>query len=109
MNKYPIIYKGKKYEVIWDEEMYRCISIYEEKKILGIKYFKNIYSEYVGIVDKYIEEINGISKDDPNYYIEEAKCLFSIMESEKEIKEKKERTKNIQIKTLAEWNGVISE
>lgn len=107
MNKYPVIYKGKEYEVRWEDEFIRKISIYEARKIFGIKYFKNIYTEPIAIVDKYIKEFFRISNDDPNYHIEEAKCLFYMMESKKEKEERQRIIKNMQKKELEEWNGVI--
>ena len=41
MKKYPVHYKGKEYEVRWEEECYRSVlCIYEVKKYIYLKYIK---------------------------------------------------------------------
>ena len=110
MKKYPVIYKEKEYEVRWETVFYQnYLSIYEVRKTFGIKYFKEICNEHESVVKEILKDVCEISKDDPNYYIEEVKCLFKLMELEIEKQKKKETNENTQKKALADWDGVIDE
>ena len=104
MKKYPVIYNGKEYEVRWSTLFYvDYLTIYEIKKIFGIKYRTEIYSEKEDTINKILNNIDKSYKDDPNYYIEEIKCLFRQVEIENDIY----KTKSKQKQALKEWDGVI--
>lgn len=108
MKKYPVIYKGKEYEVRWNTVFYiDYLTIYEVKKIFGIKYRKEIYSEEECDIKKILNNLDNFDEDDPNYYIEEIKCLFIQMEIENAIYKRQKQTKNKQEQVLKEWDGVI--
>ena len=115
MKKYPVIYKNKEYEVRWEEgsllgkHFYDHIAIYEVKKILKIfKYYKEVYSLNELYLMDYLSSID-IYKDNPNYYIEEVKYLFYLMEDEASKEEKAKTNKYMKEKALAEWDGIIEE
>ena len=104
MKKYTVIYNGKEYEVRWSTLFYvDYLTIYEIKKIFGIKYRTEIYSEKEDTINKILNNIDKSYKDDPNYYIEEIKCLFRQVEIENDIY----KTKSKQKQALKEWDGVI--
>lgn len=117
MKKYPVTYKGKDYEVRWTYASVfnlfhngECISIYEVNKIFKIKTYKKIYTVERTIIEDFIK----VSRDDHNYYIEEAKEAFKSMEADKRFKSmkleerlRKENTVNMQQQALEEWDGVI--
>lgn len=104
MKKYPVIYKGKEYEVRWEEDTFSFLTIYEVKEI---KIFKKIkFKEYI---EKYysftstVQELVTVSDDDPNYHIEEIKTLFKMWEELLSIENVIEK----QEQSLEEWDGVI--
>lgn len=102
MKKYPVIYKGNKYEVRWEEDIYNCITIYEVKD--GIfKRYKEIYS----ILEEIVIEVLYLSKNDPNYYIEEIKKAFEFWERRQKTQKEKELIEANKQKSLEEWDGVI--
>lgn len=114
MKKYPIIYKGKEYEVRWEQAslvcntLYDSITIYEVQKIkiLGIKIKRYIekFSEYQHNIDNHIYPLSN-----QNYYIEEVKTLFNIWELQTQEKRKKQEESVAKLRTLEEWDGVIDE
>ena len=115
MKKYPITYKNKEYEVRWEEgsllgkHFYDHITVYEVKKILkNYKYYKEVYSVNENYLMDYLSSIH-IYKDNPNYYIEEIKCLFNLMEYDASKKEKANKEKYTKEKALEEWNGILEE
>ena len=108
MKKYPVTYKGKEYEVRWEQHL--CsddISIYEviERKILWktFKIYECIYSE----PEETIDEVLYLSKNDPNYYIEETKKLFEFWERAQKKDKEKELIEENKQKSLEEWDGVV--
>ena len=111
MKKYPVIYKGKEYEVRWEEYYgFTELVIYEVKIInifgkLKTKTYKEKFKEY----EKVIKEFVSISSSDPNYYIEEVKELFKIWEADEHCKKYGEEIENNKKQALAEWDGVIDE
>lgn len=104
MRKYPITYKNKEYEVRWEQDFFCCVSIYEKRKLLGISYFKRMYSEYEHDLRRYLL----IDKNNANYHIEEVKALFDLWEAHIELNKEEERVVSMQLKSLAEWDGVIN-
>ena len=107
MKKYPIHYKGKEYEVRWEEECYRSVlCIYEVKKIYIFKIYKlKSYAYEREIIDKV--EFKGICKSHPDFYIEEIKMLFKDWEEFTEEQNKRQLIKAAKENALKEWNGVI--
>lgn len=116
MKKYPVIYKGKEYEVRWTQAslvgstFYDSITIYEVKEInifgIKIKRYKEKFSEY----EHHIKElIDDILSTDPNYYIEEVKTLFKFWELCIKKEKEKQEISRAKIKSLEEWDGVIDE
>ena len=109
MKKYPVTYKGKEYEVRWEyggrEGLITHIYIYEvfTSAILKRKSYRYKYDVPRFMMDKIIT----LSKDNPNYYIEEAKTIFEIWERDEEDKQKAEMIKANKEKALEEWDGVI--
>ena len=111
MKKYPVIYKGKEYEVRWEERIvdYRCrpkaLVIYEvtASKILKRKKYKYVYMEYRSELFCYAH----LQKDDPDFYIKEVKRLFEFYEEYEKEKREKEMIESNKKKALAEWDGVI--
>ena len=105
MKKYPVTYKGKRYEVRWTDDFLERVCIYEERKKLGIKYFKETYSEYETTLRQYLKR-KDVCKD-VNYYVEEVKILFEFWENETRITKDKKRLEYNQLKALKEWDGEI--
>lgn len=105
MKKYPVTYKGKEYEVRWEQEI--CgdyISIYEVGKIFKkFKTYECIYS----VQEETIDEVLYLSKNDPNYYIEETKKLFEFWERVQKVKKEKELIEANKQKSLEEWDGIV--
>lgn len=108
MKKYPIIYKREKYEVRWESDLlFDCVTIYKEDRILGIKYYKQVYSIDEHYLRIYLNEIGIYKEQNNNFYIDEVKYLFKLMEEDilaKELRVKREKT---QKEKLKEWDGVI--
>lgn len=106
MKKYPVTYKGKKYEVRWEQTMWEdYISIYEVivGKVFKFKTYECIYS----VPEETIDEVLYLSKNDPNYYIEETKKLFEFWERGQKVKKEKELIEANKQKSLEEWDGVV--
>ena len=106
MKKYPVTYKGELYEVRWETlGWFPIITIYKEttSRFLKRKIYKKIYVEYESIIDKHIT----ISRNDPNYHIEQVKTIFKLFEQETEAKIKSDLSKQKQQQALAEWDGII--
>lgn len=107
MKKYPVTYKGKEYEVRWEQiGCLNYISIYEviEGRIFKrFKIYKSVYSELKSTID----EVMYMSKNDPTYYIEETKTLFKFWERSKKRKQEKEDIEANKLKALEEWDGEI--
>ena len=111
LKKYPITYKGQKYEVRWEGMEYGAdhitVCIYQVTKyIFGIKTYKYIYGNYEYYIKDILED-SKITYDSKDIYIEEIKMLFKLWETRKEIDEEKERIKRSKENALKEWNGVI--
>lgn len=107
MKKYPITYKGKEYEVRWEHSMlFDNVVIYEVRKILGIKYFKEVYSVYESGLEECLD-VMGIHKEDYNYYIEQVKCLFDLMERSISDEKKIQEDEINKRKALKEWDGIL--
>jgi hypothetical protein len=105
MKKYPVIYKNKEYEVRWEKDIL-CgfyIEIYEVKHFGKIKYYKRRYTQHEIVVNKFLH----ISKNASNYYIEQAKVLFELWETEIQENEAEKAAEIKKQKALAEWEGVI--
>lgn len=103
MKKYPVTYKGKEYEVRWEDYFGYYLTIYEVKRFWKIKFYISRYRTW----EVNIEDLVSIPENDPNYYIEEVMELFKLWEAVTQ-KEKEEKTVEInKQKSLAEWNGVI--
>ena len=108
LKKYPVKYKGQKYEVRWEGHEYGrpYLCIYKVTNILGIKIYKHIYNQYTYYLDDLLEDLHKPS--DPNdIYIEEVKMLFKLWEQKQEREEAKNRTQRNKENALKEWNGVI--
>ena len=122
LKKYPVTYQGQEYEVRWEvDSIYRycsdisnVTSLYlykvDERKgfsrILGKKKYTEIYSSSKKVIDEYIA--GYIKKDNPELLlIEEVNVLFKSYISEQDIINKRELLKQIQIKELSEWDGII--
>lgn len=109
MKKYPITYKGKKYEVRWEHTMlFDYVTIYEERKIFGIKYLKEIYSMDELGLETYLKNLGVYEENNPTYYIDQVKYLFELMEKSILEKTKKLKDEELKQKTLDEWDGVIN-
>lgn len=106
MKKYPVTYKNKKYEVRWGSNFIPFISIYEERYFLGLKYFKEIYNIYEYELEDYLRKC-GIFDTNPNYYIEQAKAIFYLMEQEKTYKAYIKETEQNKRTNLENWDGVL--
>lgn len=107
MKKYPITYKGKEYEVRWEHSMlFDNVVIYEVRKILGIKYFKEVYSVYESGLEECLD-VMGIHKEDSTYYIEQVKYLFDLMERSISDEKKRQEDEINKRKALKEWDGIL--
>ena len=107
MKKYPITYKNELYEVRWETlGWFNFIFIYKEttSKLLKRKIYKQIYYEYEDIINNHIK---NISKNDPTFYIEQAKTIFKRWEQSESYKINQELIEQNKQQTLAEWDGVI--
>ena len=108
MKKYPIYYKGKEYEVRWEESrrsyspLCTTLCIYEVKTIYKFKVYKKVFSFDEDLIKDFLD-IKKIHPNNPNYYIEEIKRLFKLWGREIEYK-KIESSKE---QALANWDGVI--
>ena len=113
MKKYPVTYKGNKYEVRWEEGIEgNRIVIYEV--IEGIKFKERVifkrfktYKCVCSINEETIDEVIHMSKNDPSYYIEEIKKLFEFWERKQKYNREAEKIKANKLKALDEWDGVI--
>lgn len=104
MNKYPITYKGKTYEVRWEDRLCgNSIAIYEVKHCFKFKFYKYIYVELERDINKHMT----VRDSDPNYYIEQVKTLFKMWEIDKAAKEYSNTIKDNKINALKRWNGII--
>lgn len=102
MKKYPVTYKGKAYEVRWNNNLLDSIGIYEVS-FLNLKIYK--YGCYTYYLDEYLPK--GITENHPDYYIEQVKTLFYLWErscKEKETAKLIEKDKQM---NLEEWDGVV--
>ena len=111
MNKYPVIYKGKEYEVRWEIiGIHKHLTIYEvkERNILNIIKRKTYIRKYYNY-SFCVQELIAIPDDDPNYHIEEVKTLFKMWETELQEEENENNIKRKKMQALAEWDGVIDE
>lgn len=113
MKKYPVIYKGKEYEVRWEFNIISTdLVIYEVKTnyIFG-KIKRKTYKEKYRKNEMWVEleKETILSEKDPNYYIKEVKMLFKMWEAKLKEKEELEETYRIKEQALAEWDGVIDE
>ena len=108
MKKYPVTYKGNKYEVRWEEGI--CgdrISIYELVESRIFKRFKTYECVY-SLPEETIDEVMYMSKNDPMYYIEETKKLFEFWERSEKRKQEEEKIEANKLKSLEEWNGYVN-
>lgn len=116
MKKYPVIYKGKKYEVRWTQIAYidRLI-VYQVYKIFGIKFFERIYRmdeydiNFELMHESKADKSNLLPKETPEYRIEQVKCLFRNMEKDLYKIRKEQELKTQQKQALKEWDGVIDD
>lgn len=110
LKKYPVKYKGQKYEVRWEGfeygKHYIRLCIYEVTNIFGIKIYKYRYDNYQCYIDELLEELH-IPSDHNEIYIEEIKMLFKLWENKQEREEAKNRVKRNKENALKQWNGVI--
>ena len=112
MKKYPVTYKGKEYEVRWENgsilgaRLFDHVTIYEIKKILGFKYYKEVYSMSELCLRECLDVI-GIYKEDSSYYINQVKCLFDLMEGSILEKKKEQEEEIAKHKALKEWDGHV--
>ena len=111
MKKYPVKYKGKEYEVRWEElGIHIVLTIYEvkERKILNIIKRKTYIEKYYNYL-YYVQELVAIPDYNPNYHIEEVKTLFNMWENKLQEEENKNNIERKKMQALAEWDGVIDE
>lgn len=110
MKKYPITYKGKEYEVRWEKDFFiTYVTVYKVKKILGIKFYTQVYYMDKYNLEEYLNNIGIYREYNTNYHIEEVKYLFNLMKlhiTEKGLKTEREKE---QKKKLKEWDGFIDE
>lgn len=114
LHKYPVTYKGKVYEVRFEDQWYEGVVLYEvTKNIFGKNKYHYVYDVSFRFMNGMLEDCD-IPKDSPTYYIEMTKIIFRLWEREQEQarllieKLKKEQVaKQIQRQTLADWDGVI--
>jgi hypothetical protein len=103
MKKYPVYYKGKRYEVRWHcERIVKTISVYE---VLPRKFFK--YKDLGTFYLYAIHELHDLDLNDENLHIKEAKHAVQMaikkIEEERRLKVLKETRKQ----KLQEWDGFI--
>ena len=116
LHKYPVTYKGKVYEVRFDDQWYEGIGLYEvTKNIFGKNKYRYVYDVSFGYMDGVLEDLD-IPKDSPTRYIEMTKIIFRLWEQAQararvqiERRKKEQVAKQIQRQTLAYWDGVIEE
>ena len=84
LKKYPIIYKGKSYEIRWEKHTYygevmgTYINLYQvTPTIFNIKRYKKVYSNDLKTIELALK-MNNIFENNPQYYVEQAKCVFNI-------------------------------
>lgn len=102
MNKYPVIYQGKEYEVRWCKEILDYINVYE---VLPRKFFK--YKELKAFYTHAIHELYDLKTDDEDLYIKEAQYAVKMALEEIETDNKLKILEETQKQKLQEWNGVI--
>ena len=108
MKKYPVTYKGNKYEVRWEQHLYSYnISIYEVIPGRIFKRFKTYKCVY-SIPEETIDEVMHMSENDSNYYIKEIKKLFEFWERNQEYNREVENIKANKLKALKEWDGYVN-
>jgi len=123
LKKYPVTHQCQEYEVRWEiDSIYRCcsnipdklISLYlykvDERKgfsrIFGKKKYTEIYLSNKKVIDECIA--GYIKKNNPELLlIEEVNVLFKNYISEQDKINKIESLKQMQIKELSEWDGII--
>ena len=114
MKKYPVTYKGNKYEVRWEDGIegnrmviYEVIEGVKFKERVIFKRFKTYKCVY-SINEERIDEILYISKNDSNYYVEEIKKLFKLWERSQEYNREVENIRVNKLKALEEWDGYVN-
>lgn len=116
LHKYPVTYKGKVYEVRFNDVWCNGISIFEvTKNIFGKNKYRYVYNVSSRLMDIELEDL-GIPQDSPTRYIEMTKIIFRLWQIEEyntiwriEKHKKEQVAKQIQHQTLADWDGVIEE
>ena len=110
LKKYPVTYKGEKYEVRWepvsdyDESLKLTIYKVERKQwLFGIKtIYTPVFYEYQSVIKIRLEYYyRNMSKED--LYINEVKALFDFYEEDL----KKKKLEKEQKERLEAWDGVI--
>lgn len=111
LKKYPVIYKGKTYEVRWEKcGILNVLAIYEvtrKKTLFGMKNkYKHVYSEIEDIIER---TLNGkhILSSSPKYFIAEINGLFKSWERYINARNKEKLIRTEQEIALTEWNGII--
>ena len=107
MKKYPVHYKGKKYEVRWEIYFYEeIISIYEVKQTITSKKYKQVYFSFEDEIKEKLKS-DGINEEDSNFYIEEVKLLFKKWKDYSQNYNKIQSIREAKKNALANWDGVI--
>lgn len=115
MKKYPVIYKGKEYEVRWEEETYcgmiydYTIAVYEVKPYTSFFTHKNKlkYKKIDSYCSSIINKLYDLDTDDEKLYIKQAMYTVATVLADIEEETRKKSLKETQEQKLQEWDGII--
>ena len=103
MNKYPVIYQGKEYEVRWERDSFLSyIRVYE---VLPRKIFK--YKKLNSFYTNAIHALYDLKLDDEDLYIKQAQYAVKMALEEIETDNKLKILEETRKQKLEEWDGVI--
>lgn len=116
MKKYPIYYKGKKYEVRW-RDLFGDVLIRVYSNIghifripMPLRYFPNdTYEPYRYSLYANSSLFYGLDKNSDNYYIKQAELAVKEAVRIQEVIESTNSIEDRKLQALKKWNSVINE